>query len=115
MIFGPRGLIADRVQTADTPFRRLRGLLGRSEIGPSEALLIGRCPQVHTLGMRFAIDAVFCDRDLRVLHVSTLEPRRISRYVRRASCCIELAAGRAQACGIEPGVQLAIRSPGATS
>lgn len=108
-IVGPHGVVADLLRVADTPLDRLRGLIARPELGPSEALLVSPCTQVHTVGMRYAIDAVFCDHELRVLRVATLAPRRISPHVHRASCCIELPAGRALECGLEPGVRLEIR------
>ena len=66
--------------------------------------------QVHGIGMRHPFDAVFCDPDLRVLHVATIEPRRVSRHVRGADCCFELQAGRAADCGIEPGSQLVLNA-----
>jgi len=106
---GPSGIVAERVDSALSPLRRMRGLLGRSELGPHEALLIKPCSQVHGIGMRHPFDAVFCDADLRVLEVATVAPRRLSRYVRGAACCIELAAGRAAEAGIEQGAQLALK------
>jgi uncharacterized membrane protein (UPF0127 family) len=87
---------------------RLRGLRKLAGIKRSEGLLLRPCAQVHTFGLRFAIDVVFCDADLRVIHLATLRPRRVSRYVRGAKCCIEMAAGCAAGSGIEPGTQLAI-------
>lgn len=90
----------------------MRGLLGKGELGPDEALLIRPCSQVHGVGMQHSFDAVFCDADLRVLHVSTIDRRRLSRYVRGAECCIELRSGRAAECGIEAGAQLSLVPPG---
>jgi uncharacterized membrane protein (UPF0127 family) len=110
-LMGPGGLVAVHLDAALTPLRRMRGLLGRAELGPDEALIIRPCSQVHGIGMRHPFDAVFCDDDLRVLHISTVQPRSLSRYVRSAACCIELAAGRADACGISHGAQL-ILQPG---
>jgi uncharacterized membrane protein (UPF0127 family) len=106
---GPNGIVAHRVDAALTPWRRLRGLLGRDELTAEDALLIRPCAQVHGVGMRHPFDAVFCDAELRVLHVSTIQPRRVSRYVRRAACCFELPAGRAEQCGIEAGAQLLLK------
>jgi len=105
---GPNGNVARRVDTALTPFRRMRGLLGRGELAADEALLIRPCSQVHAVGMRHPFDAIFCDADLEVLHIATVEPRRVSRLVRGAACCFELAAGRARECGIEVGTRLAL-------
>jgi hypothetical protein len=56
--------------------------------------------------MRFAIDAVFCDRELRVVKVVRgLKPWRMAA-ARGASVVIELAAGAAD--GVEPGDQLTL-------
>jgi hypothetical protein len=110
ILVGPRGPVATDVTEALTPRARARGLLGRSGLADGEALLLAPCPQVHTFRMSFPIDAVFCDRDLRVLHVVTLRPNRMSRYVLRSRCCIELRAGRAAACGVEPGVRLELKA-----
>jgi uncharacterized membrane protein (UPF0127 family) len=108
---GPAGTVAIQVRTAFTPRQRMRGLLGRAELASDEALLIRPCSQVHGVGMRHSFDAVFCDADMRVLSASTVRPRRVSRYVRGAGCCVELRAGRAEQCGIEAGVQLRLVSP----
>jgi uncharacterized membrane protein (UPF0127 family) len=105
---GPDGVVAQRIDSALSPFRRMRGLLGRDELGPADALLIRPCSQVHGIGMRHPFDAVFCDGDLRVLAVATIEPRRLSKHIRGAKCCFELAAGRASSSRIEPGTQLSL-------
>jgi uncharacterized membrane protein (UPF0127 family) len=111
-LIGPRGSIASNLLWATTPVTRYRGLRGRNPLADDEALILRPCRQVHTFGLRDAIDVVFCDVNLNVLHVTQLLPRRVSRFVRRARSCIELAAGRAATCGIAPGVRLAIRSDG---
>lgn len=47
---------------------RLKGLLGTSAEGMSgRALLIERCPSVHTFGMAYPIDVAFVGWDGRVL------------------------------------------------
>jgi uncharacterized membrane protein (UPF0127 family) len=107
---GPSGIVADRLCEA-AGMGRIRGLLGRSEFGETEALIIRRCSQVHTFGVRFSIDAVFCDADLRVLRVAELRPARISPFVRRSRCCIELAGGRACAAGVVAGARLELQPP----
>lgn len=108
-LVGPSGVIADVLHPADTPAQRLRGLLGRPVLPDGHAFILRPCAQVHTFGMRYAIDAVFCDRELNVLDVQTLRPGRISRHVRKAWCCIELSAGRAAAAGLGPGSRLELQ------
>ena len=86
---------------------RLKGLLGRD--GVEGALLLRPAKSVHTLGMRFAIDVAFCDRDLVVLDVVTLRPHRLTRPRRRARCVIEAEAGAFERWGLRVGDQLELR------
>ena len=91
-----RRTLATNIEVADSFPSRLRGLIGRRELGDGEALLFERARQVHTLGMRFPIDVVFCDRRWRVVHVVPgMRPWRVSRWVRDASVALELRAGAA--------------------
>ena len=55
------------ITRAVTPFARMRGLLGRQGLGVGEALLLKPCNAIHTLFMRYPIDAVFLDRAGRVV------------------------------------------------
>ena len=58
--------------------------------------------------MRFAIDAVFLDRDLRVVDViPNLRPWRIAGR-RGARAVLELPAGEASRRGIRPGERLVL-------
>jgi len=99
-------VVCAHCEVADTPFTRMRGLLGRSSLEPGEGMLFTRSGSIHMLFMRFAIDAVFCDRDLVVLKVARgLRPWRTAS-ARGAKVVIELAAGAAD--GLEPGAQLVI-------
>jgi len=67
-----------KVERAASLPSRLRGLLGRDSLGPDAALLIERCGAIHTIGMRFAIDAVFLDRAWRVLRIEkNIRPGRL--------------------------------------
>lgn len=57
---------------------RLRGLIGRTGLPPGCGLLIPRCNAIHTLFMRFAIDATFLDRHGRVVKVvRNIRPGRL--------------------------------------
>jgi uncharacterized membrane protein (UPF0127 family) len=96
------------IRVARGPFARMRGLIGRTALGPDEALLLRPCARVHTFGLRFAIDAVFCDAKGVVLSVQTLRPGRFSKAVRGARSCLELAAGRSREHGIDIGTRLAL-------
>jgi uncharacterized membrane protein (UPF0127 family) len=91
---------------ATNPFERMRGLLGRASLAPDEAMLFRPTGSIHMFFMRFAIDAVFCDRDLVVIDVERgLRPWRMASR-RRAKVVIELAEGAAAA--VAAGDRLAL-------
>lgn len=68
------GVRISRAEWAVSLFERLRGLLGRPSLGADAALLIERCGAIHTVGMRFALDAVFLDRRWRVVRIRRAVP-----------------------------------------
>lgn len=101
-------VVADALEIADTPWRRMRGLLGREGLGPGEALLIDPCGSIHTLFMRFPIDVVFLDRNWRVLKkVERLKPWRLSSCL-GARRTVELPAGALAETDVAIGSTLAV-------
>ncbi len=87
-------LLLSQVRKADRLLDRMRGLLGRDGLGPGEGLWIVPCKQVHTALMRFSLDVVFLDHDLKVLALrSSLRPWRISGFFARAGSVLEAADG----------------------
>jgi uncharacterized protein len=96
-------------ELADRPLRRMRGLIGRQGLPAGEGMLLTPAPGIHTYFMRFPIDALFLDRDLRVVDiVEQLPPWRMaSKWKARA--VLELAAGETARCGVEVGDVLALR------
>jgi uncharacterized membrane protein (UPF0127 family) len=71
-----------RVEVARTMGERRRGLRGRNALAPGTGMLFPRARSIHTLGMRFAITAVFLDAELRVIQTRRLPPRRVAWNVR---------------------------------
>lgn len=105
-------VLCERCTVADRLLIRLRGLLGRAELAAGEGLLLRPAPSIHTWFMCFPIDAVFLDRELRVLAVRReLGPWRVAGQ-RGARAVLELAAGEAQRRDIRPGAQLRLAAPG---
>ena len=99
-------VICSRCEIAERPLARMRGLLGRSGLEPGQGMLFRPAGSIHMFFMRFAIDAVFCDRDLVVLKiVPSLRPWRMASH-RGAKVVIELAEGAAA--GVHPGDQLSL-------
>jgi uncharacterized protein len=99
-------VICARCALATTPFSRMRGLLGRASLERDEGMLFRPASSIHMLFMRFAIDAIFCDRELVVIDVVPgLRPWRTASR-RGAKVVIELAVGAAAA--VRPGDRLAL-------
>lgn len=63
-------VVARRVAPAHRMWSRTRGLMLRGALADGEAIDIRPCSSIHMMFMRFAIDAVFYDRDFRVTKVS---------------------------------------------
>jgi uncharacterized membrane protein (UPF0127 family) len=99
-------VVCAKCELAETFWPKFRGLMGRSSLPADEGMLFRPAGSIHMFFMRFPIDVVFCDRDLRVVKVVRgLKPWRTAA-ARRAKVTIELAAGAAA--GLEPGDQLQI-------
>jgi uncharacterized membrane protein (UPF0127 family) len=99
-------VVVDECVVADSPGSRLRGLLGRSALRPGEGLLLRPASAIHTCFMRFPIDAVFLDRELRVVRIADdVRPWRAAAR-RGAHAVLELPAGEARRRGLEPGDSL---------
>jgi uncharacterized membrane protein (UPF0127 family)/CheY-like chemotaxis protein len=94
---------------ADGPLLRMRGLLGLSGLPAGEGLLLSPAPAIHTAFMRFPIDALFLDRDFRVVQiVERLGPWRIASK-RKARAVLELSAGECARRGVQVGDTLELR------
>ncbi len=102
-------VVCDPCVVAETFAARLRGLLGRRSLGDGEGLLIRRESSVHTFFMRFAIDVVFLDSELRVLRVDANVGAWRLRACRGARSVLELGAGEAAARGVSVGDRIELR------
>lgn len=84
-------LLADKVSLAENFFSRTKGLLGKKSLAENEALIIKPCNSIHTLFMRFAIDAVFLDRQNKVVALKeNMEPFGFTPIYWKAYLVIEL-------------------------
>jgi len=105
--FTRRTLLADALDVADTPEARSTGLLDRASLEPGEGLLLWPCQAIHTVGLRFAIDAAFVDTQGIVLQIyHNLPPGKLTAPVRNVACCLEVPAGILAATGTQIGDQL---------
>lgn len=96
-------------EIADRPMSRMRGLIGRRGLPAGEGLLLRPAPSIHTAFMRFPVDALFLDRELRVLRVvERLRPWRMASK-RGARAVLEIAAGESARRGVRVGDRLELR------
>ncbi len=95
------------LDVADSFAARFKGLLGRD--GIDGALLIQPAMSVHTLGMKFAIDVAFCDKDLRVLETVCMPPWRVGLIRPKARIVIEAEEGAFERWGLAPGDELEVK------
>ena len=100
-------VLAERGVVAASMIARMRGLLGRSSLEPGEGLVLKGEQAIHTIGMRFDIDALFLDREGRVVHlIHAMPPLRASPLVWRARDVLELPAGKIKETGTMLGDQI---------
>jgi len=104
-------ILADRVKVADTFLGRLRGLMFTSHLGPGEGLLIEPCTSIHMMFMRYPIDAIFLDKDNRVVACyDILSPWwGFSSWHRDAAKVLELPAGVCKKAGVKAGEMLLVQ------
>jgi uncharacterized protein len=108
--------LATSLCVADTHWTRLRGLLGLAsgDFGNGRGLWIVPCHGVHTLGMGFAIDAVYLDGDMNVVHVEDeLRPWRFAAVRGNAFSVLELPCHTAKETGTAIGDKIEITFAGA--
>ena len=107
--------LAPKVGVADDSASRGKGLLGRDAMGADEGLWITTptwfvpCPTIHTFFMKFSIDVVFLDAELRAVRViEDMRPWRLSPWVASARSVLELAGGVLRG-GVSIGDRLELR------
>jgi uncharacterized protein len=96
-------VVCDRCTLARDTYARMVGLLGRTGLEQGEGLLLQPAGSIHTFFMRFPIDAVFLDKERRVVRIAaSVKPWRAA-LARRSRAVLELAAGEAARVGLQPG------------
>lgn len=88
---------------------RFLGYMGRSQPPAGHGLYLRPCGSIHTFFMRFPIDAVFLDRQERVVRVIRhVKPWRIVTGGRKAIAVIEIPSAHGNAKLLQPGMHLDI-------
>ena len=97
-------VLAENVFFANSPFRRIKGLLGCKFFPDGQALVIKPCNCIHTLFMRFPIDVLFVGKDnLVVKALPQLRSFRFSKLYWKSCMVIELPSGKLEATQTQDG------------
>ena len=100
-------VLASHGNVADTFASRFMGLMGKKELPFGAALHISPCNSIHTFFMKIPIDAVFLDKQLKVVKVcGAMVPWRVSSIYLSAHSVLELPSGTSSASGTVEGDQL---------
>jgi uncharacterized protein len=103
--------LAECGRVADSFSSRLVGLLRDPMLESGAGLWIVPCNSIHSIGMKFIFDAVFLDKNLRVVHlVREMKPWRISKIVFSAHSVLELPPGLIARTATAIGDQFEMRS-----
>lgn len=87
-------VISEEARVADSFFKRFLGLMSRESMSDEEALVFYGTNSIHTCFMRFAIDVVLLDNQMRVCKIyHALVPWRVGGSL-KAKTVIEFPAHR---------------------
>lgn len=101
-----REILCPRVKKADSFFLRFMGLMGKRKLNDGEGLFLEKVSSIHTCFMRFTIDVVYLDKDMRVVYVETVPPWHLGKLTIKSAHILELpkAAGEK----FKPNIQIEI-------
>ncbi|MFQ3670254.1 MAG: DUF192 domain-containing protein [Verrucomicrobiia bacterium] len=106
-----RGREVGEVEYSRSFWFRLKGLLGREGLAEGQGVLLAPCNSIHMWFMRFPIDAIFLDRDDRVVVIyESIRPWRMSGFHPSACKVLEFPAGTAARHGLVRGSVLELVS-----
>jgi uncharacterized membrane protein (UPF0127 family) len=104
-------LLANGKLYANT-WSRFWGLMLKKGVADGEGILLTRSSSIHSFFMRFRFDAIFIDKENRVVKiVPAMKQWRIAFGGKGAKDTIELAAGAAERANTQPGDQLVFEEP----
>lgn len=101
--------LVNNLSIASTFWKRLCGLLPYKELPDGQGLLITPCNSVHTWFMRFNIDVLYLDEELRVVAAfENVPPWRFLPIKKQARSVLELPAGKIKETSTQIGHRLKV-------
>ncbi len=87
-------ILINYVEPAFSIFKRMRGLLGRKNLPEDSALYIKPCGSIHTCGMKFSLDVIFIDKNMKITKIAReIKPLRAITGGKGAVAVLELQSG----------------------
>lgn len=83
------------IQVTDSFGGRFKGLMGMRELPKGSGLLLEHCGAIHCGFMRFTIDAIYLDKDNKVVGKETVKPWGIGKIFKGAVKTLEVNEGEA--------------------
>jgi len=103
-------VLCDEVKVADRFITRLIGLLRTAGLAENQGLLLKKCNQVHTFGMKFPIDVIFLSKDGDILHMEQeMNPGKVSPQIKKAYWILELKSGSCKHYSLEINQRLVVK------
>jgi uncharacterized membrane protein (UPF0127 family) len=88
-------------------FFRIKGLLGREGLKPGQGILLMPSHSIHMFFMKFSIDAVFLDKDFRVVKIyHSIRPGTMTRAYWKVKSVLEIQAGQCREAKLAEGMKL---------
>jgi uncharacterized membrane protein (UPF0127 family) len=102
--------LANHVSSANTFFKRLKGLMFTKSLPEGHGLLIQPCQSIHTYFMNYSIDVLYLSKDLEIVGLDeTIKPATVGKYQKRAYSVLELPAGTIRKTDTKIGNYLTIK------
>ncbi|PKM74704.1 MAG: hypothetical protein CVU92_05140 [Firmicutes bacterium HGW-Firmicutes-17] len=103
-------VLFSEIKLADRFVTRLVGLLRTAGLAENQGLLLKKCNQVHTFGMKFPIDVIFLSEDGNILHLEEkMESGKVSPHIKKAYWVLELKSGSCKQYQLEVNQRLVVR------
>lgn len=102
-------VLAERASCAAGFFGRLVGLLDRAGLKKGEGLILDPSNSIHSFFMRFSFDAVFVNKERRIVGLlRSFKPFRVSPVFFASRMTLELPSGTINASATEIGDEILI-------
>lgn len=86
--------LANNLVMAVSILDRMKGLLGKKTMSTGEGMWVKPCMGIHTFGMKFPIDAVFLNKENKIVAINKdLQPNHMTSIHLDAASVLELPAG----------------------